>query len=177
MRCSWYLQGVQTRRDYQPLPACFLFKTFKVSEFLFSLYNKVCLQGQPVGVVEYQNTWNKPSNIPKITLKIVLSTKIKKGLSTNPFGKDKIINTYVINMYTVWTHFDWKNIKRFSLKIRTDFEFFYEYGKVVPNNFTSFKSYRIFFCNLCVPVLCGFWLEKMVKCDRKCFWKKELKSK
>lgn len=105
----------------------------------------------------------------------MLSTKIKKGLSTNPSGKDKIINTYVINMYTVWTHFDWKNIKGFSLKICTDFEFFYEYGKVVPN-FTSFKSYRIFFCNLCVPVLCGFRLEKMVKCDRKCFWKKELNA-
>ena len=30
------------------------------------------------GVVEYQNTRNKPSNIPKIILKLVLNTKIKK---------------------------------------------------------------------------------------------------
>ena len=35
-------------------------------------------QGRPEGGVEYQNTRNKPSNIPKITLKLVSSTKIKK---------------------------------------------------------------------------------------------------
>ena len=36
-------------------------------------------QGRPGKVVEYQNIWNKPSNIPKIIPELVQNTKIKKN--------------------------------------------------------------------------------------------------
>ena len=36
-------------------------------------------EGRPIGEVEYQNTRNKHSNIPKIILKLVYNAKIKKS--------------------------------------------------------------------------------------------------
>ena len=48
----------------------------KTSKILFSI--QVRVGRGPGGLVEYQNTRNKPSSIPKIKLKLVLNTKIKK---------------------------------------------------------------------------------------------------
>ena len=41
-------------------------------------YNGSAAKSHSTTIVEYQNTQNKPSNIPKTILKIVKNTKIKK---------------------------------------------------------------------------------------------------
>ena len=48
-------------------------------EFPYNKNNQGRPRGGGGGVVEYQTTQNIPSNIPKITLKLVWNAKIKKN--------------------------------------------------------------------------------------------------